>query len=89
MMQQTSLQAYGELSNKKLSERQQAVYRAIIIYQPCTDKDIAFRLGWEINKVTPRRGELVNTDFVIPYKTIVQDGRKAVTWVTKNKMEMK
>ena len=55
---QCSAPAY-ELAKKRIDYTRQAVLLAIKSLGRCTDKQIAAKLGWEINKVTPRRGELV------------------------------
>lgn len=55
---QCSLPAYNQ-AKKRIDYTRQAVLLAIKSLGRCTDKQIATKLGWEINKVTPRRGELV------------------------------
>jgi DNA-binding MarR family transcriptional regulator len=47
-----------------LSERQQAVMAALLERGEATDQDLAMHLGWPINCVTPRRGELVEAGLV-------------------------
>lgn len=42
-----------------------------------TDKEVAERLGWEINKVSGRIGELIKRGRLEPYTDRLQDGRKA------------
>ncbi len=66
-----SLMAYDTVD---LSVRQRQVLAAIVALhsegkRPC-DQDIADRLGWPINRVTGRRGELLDAG------KIVQAGRK-------------
>ena len=56
---QCSAPAY-ELAKKRIDYTRQAVLLAVKSLGRCTDKQIAAKLGWEINKVTPRRGELVH-----------------------------
>lgn len=58
MIRETSLQAYEE-AKQTLSAKQQAVYDYIAINGEVCDQDIAAGLGWPINRVTPRRGELL------------------------------
>lgn len=43
----------------EISTKQQAVLDTVKSYGPITDRDIADRLGWTINRVTGRRNELV------------------------------
>lgn len=57
MIQQTSLFAWHEIQ-PRISASQQSVLDVIRENPGVTDKDIAKMLGWEINRVTPRRGEL-------------------------------
>jgi predicted ArsR family transcriptional regulator len=47
-----------------LSERQQAVLAALMERGEMTDQQLAAHLGWPINCVTPRRGELVEAGLV-------------------------
>lgn len=63
-MRNTSLMAWTEIS-PKLGEKQKIVYGIIEKHQPITDKNIANILGWSINCVTPRRGELEKLGLVI------------------------
>lgn len=55
---QTSYQAYTEVK-ENIDKCRAKVLNAIKELGVCTDKDIANKLGWEINRVTGRRGELV------------------------------
>jgi DNA-binding MarR family transcriptional regulator len=57
----TSLAAY-ETAN--VSASQAAVMNALR-YASLTDQEIAEDLGWTINRVTPRRGELVKLGLVM------------------------
>ncbi len=54
----TSLDAYLGLTPKHLQHAQAVVYDTIARLGEATDKEIADALGWTINRVTPRRGEL-------------------------------
>ena len=55
---QTSLPAYQE-AKENIKTKQQTVLDAIIFLGVCCDHQIAEYLGWAINRVTPRRKELV------------------------------
>lgn len=77
-MRDTSTQAYQQLQN--LSDKQQTVLVYIHGHPDCTDKEIAEGLGWAINRVTPRRGELETFKVVKSSGTKLQQGRKAHTW---------
>ena len=52
-----------------LSERQGDVLRVLTEFGEMTDQEIGFRLGWPINCVTPRRGELVELGLVVRART--------------------
>lgn len=79
MMRQTSLEAY-ELLQPQLGERQAAVLTALRCMVQATDKDLASFLRWPINRVTPRRGELVKLGRVTIRGRTIQDGRQAILW---------
>jgi len=57
-VQDTSLEAYRLLTKETLGERQRLVLKALEILGKASDKELAFALGWPINTITPRRGEL-------------------------------
>lgn len=77
-IQQTSLFAFNKLQ-RVLGARQKAVYHALQLAS-MTDKQIANYLGWEINVVTPRRGELVKMGMVRKAGIVNQNGRSAISW---------
>ena len=78
-MRQTSLFAWRELQ-PRIGKSQGAVLVTISFLGKCTDKNIAASLGWSINRVTPRRGELVKAGFVIADGVTYQGGRPATLW---------
>lgn len=79
-IQQTSLDAYFSLSDSR-SEKRKTVYRAIQELGECSDQDISTRLGWPINCVTGRRGELVESGMVEQAGTKKNGfGRSMNTW---------
>jgi len=61
-MRSTSLEAYRSLEN--ISNKQQIVLRAIKRLGTCCDRQIAEYLHWPINRVTPRRGEILDMGLV-------------------------
>jgi hypothetical protein len=77
---QSSLPAYKELGKDKCRN---LVYEAIGNIGTCNDKQISEYLNWSINRVTPRRGELVQTGFVIQDKKQKdpQTGRLVSYWI--------
>jgi hypothetical protein len=78
----TSLEAFMDVK-KNLSERQEAVYDAIVMYPDSTDQELTRFMGyWDPNKVRPRRRELVKAGLV--YNSGVKwcpiTGKKALVW---------
>jgi hypothetical protein len=59
----TSLPAYEE-AKKNINKKQQDVLDAIKHLGVCCDHQIAEHLDWPINRVTPRRGELIDNGLV-------------------------
>ena len=80
-MRDTSLAAYNQLTN--LSDKQQSVLVYVHGHADCTDKEIAEGLGWQINRVTPRRGELEGLGLVVSSGYKLQNGRRVHTWRVK------
>lgn len=78
--QQTSLFAYIGVK-PKINSRQKDVYEALRKFNHATNKQIAEYLGWEINRLTPRMGELRKMGLVREWG-IVKDksGRSAIAW---------
>jgi len=65
IVQYTSLDAYLHISERHLCNAQKKVYETISRLGEASDKDIAEVLGWPINRVTPRRGELHGMNRII------------------------
>lgn len=80
---QSSLPAYKELGKDRC---RQLVLQAICEMQICTDRQISEYLKWPINRVTPRRGELVQSGVVIQFRKQKdpETGRLVSFW-SKNK----
>ena len=92
--QETSLYAYmAELPS--LSERQERVRDALLSLRCATNKEIATRLCWPINSVTPRLQELRKQGVVsciagrphiledsegCPCKVLQENNRPAIMW---------
>lgn len=82
-MRQTSLLAYKTIEHK-LGPKQKTVLEALEEIAPATDKQLAEHLGWPINTVTPRRGELYKKGKVIEaYVQRDTSGRPATFWKPK------
>jgi hypothetical protein len=60
----TSLWAY-ELACKDLGAKQKQVLDALRFFQDATNAEIAARLEWPVNRVTPRTGELVKMGLIL------------------------
>ena len=83
MIRDTSLEAYESLD--KLNHKQKMVFDIIKNKQPCTDQQIAAYLGWPINRVTPRRGELEKGGVIVDAgKVMTASGRRAHCWRVKS-----
>lgn len=63
-LQQTSLSAYESIS-PNLGEMQWEVYNALKDLGVANNKILSLKLGWDINRVTPRVNELVKANLVI------------------------
>ena len=63
-VQDTSRESFHLLTPEDLSTRQGKVFEALYKHGPMSDKQIAAKLHWPINTVTPRRGELYGMGFI-------------------------
>ena len=80
---QSSLPAYKELGKDRC---RQLVFQAICKIGICNDRQISEYLKWPINRITPRRGELVQAGSIIQFKK-QQDpetGRTVSFWSKNN-----
>lgn len=84
-VQQTSLFAFEEIQ-PKIGKKQKAVRDMLALHADMTDKELAYALGWEINTVTPRRGELVKAGFVVWAQTrpCKRTSKRAHAWKVIN-----
>ncbi|MGH6879471.1 hypothetical protein [Hypericibacter sp.] len=48
----------------EVTDRQRDVIGALLVLREASDQQIADHLQWQINRVTPRRGELVERELV-------------------------
>ena len=79
----TSAVAYSSI--KDLNHKQSEVLSAIEELQPCSNKQIARALKWEINRVTGRVNELAKKGFIKSEKMAKNDvGRLEKLWEVKN-----
>ena len=78
-MRDTSLESFNALRN--VSGKQADVLICIHAYPHSSDKDLAEYLGWSINRVTPRRGELEKLGWIKSSGFKFQSERRVHTWV--------
>lgn len=78
---ETSREAYESIK-PQLGQKQERLLNVLQQYGPCTDKGLSALLGWPINTITPRRGELVSLQLVRDCGHITRDGRQATMWQT-------
>jgi hypothetical protein len=76
---QSSLPAFKELGKDRCRE---IVFKAICTIGICNDRELADYLNWPINRITPRRGELVQLGFIMQEKKQAdpETGRKVSYW---------
>lgn len=78
----TSLFAYKSIVN--LGAKQTTVLEKIEEIQPCSNKQIAKSLGWEINRVTGRVNELAKLGLIKTKSTqLGETGRPEKVWEIK------
>ena len=78
----TSLYAYGSITD--LGDKQAKVLEKIEEMQPCSNKQIARALGWEINRVTGRVHELAKMGFIKSDGVRINElGRPEKMWEVK------
>lgn len=83
MLAHTSKSAYDSIRDS-LGAKQRQVYDVIRRNEPVTNEQIAYLLGWEINRVTGRVNELVKMGFVAQMgHAKTKSGRNAKAWTTK------
>jgi predicted HTH transcriptional regulator len=63
MIQSTSLEAFIHIQ-RSLNRLQNEVLKAARTQPNVTDQELAYMLKWPINRITPRRGELVEKGLV-------------------------
>jgi len=83
-MQKTSVEAYYSLKNKVTKKQQ--VYDTLMLIEPACNLEVAKKLGWDINRVTPRMNELVKENRVEEsdrHKTALT-GKKVIYWMIKD-----
>lgn len=81
-IQQTSLEAYWNLDN--VSGKRKVVFEAIKELGEACNLDIAYKLHWPINRITPRTNELVKLGLVVEAKKDITPltGKRVIFWKT-------
>lgn len=82
-MQGTSLEAYHTLNN--VGQKQAMVFDAIKTLGKASDLDIANFLDMPINRITPRRNELVEMNLIKEAKRDIHafTGKRVIFWEVK------
>jgi hypothetical protein len=81
-VQGTSIAAYHSFTPEELNARERAVFKALMDGGPATDRQLAARLHWGINCITPRRGALRDQGAVAEFGKIAgPEGRPETVWV--------
>ena len=83
MIQQTSIEAYHEV---RLAQNQAIVFSCFERYGGMTNNEVARKLGWGINCVTPRVFELRNMGLLVEagWKRDWVSRRRCVVWKKKS-----
>ena len=78
---QTKVDSFRQLDPDKLARRYREML-SIFNGSALTDRQIAALLKWSINRVTPRRGELVQAGMIAPAGIVHDDetGRNVQSW---------
>ena len=79
-IQDTSLEAYFDLSETDLNNREIEVYQALCLLGQGSNKDISQQLRWEINRITGRIKGLRDKRKVFHVGYKIQDGRTVMVW---------
>lgn len=81
MIQETSLIAYEDLKRDKiLSDRQESVYNILKNLECANNTILSLKLGWTINRITPRILELRKMGLVIKDSIRPCPITKKLTW---------
>ncbi len=80
LVRETSLDAYHQLEG--LSAKRKRVFEAIKELGEACNLDIAYKLQWPINRVTPRTNELVKMRIVTEAKRDItpRTGKRVIYW---------
>src|SRR5579864_4507139 len=83
MIQDTSLAAFDSIQ-PKLGEKQNKVLQTLRLLPNATNAELAAKLGWPINTITPRCQELRKMGLVLDAgkRTCKQTGSTAHAWKT-------
>ncbi|HEY2470909.1 MAG TPA: winged helix-turn-helix domain-containing protein [Terracidiphilus sp.] len=82
--QDTSLWAYN-LATQNLGAKQKQILDALRMFSDATNAEIARRLGWPIDRVTPRMGELRKQGLVLQSAGRTCKATGGTAWASKAK----
>jgi hypothetical protein len=84
MIQDTSLFAYS-VATQNLGAKQKEVLDALRVFPDATNAEIAARLGWPVNRITPRCLELRKMGLILEAgkRTCKVTGGTAHSWKAK------
>lgn len=79
-MKETSIEAYHSILEGINSKQQEVLEVFIKNNRPLSNEDVKIILGWEINRITPRVGELEKAKLIrIVGEKISRSGRRCET----------
>ena len=84
MIQETSLFAYS-IATQNLGAKQKEVLDALRFFPDATNAEIAARLGWPVNRVTPRTGELIKIGLIFKVERRTCKATNGTAWSLKAK----
>ena len=89
-MKDTSLEAFHEIVESGTRELSRSkVYEVIAKNSPICDQEIADKLGWGVNRITPRRGELCSLGLVYDAGYAKNaSGRNVHVWGVKEQLRL-
>ena len=83
----TSLWAYS-VATKDLGAKQKEVLDALRFFSDATNAEIAAHLGWPVNRVTPRTGELIKMGLVFKVERRTCKATSGTAWSLRAKHPM-
>lgn len=87
-VQDTSISAFYQ-EQRHLNRRERELLDVLSIIQPASDRDLAYKLSWEIGQVNGRRNELVKKGKIIEHHRARSPitGKRVIYWEIKKGQE--